>query len=112
MPLKPFAVARLHATLWGLVARLRAPHCANASDARASDCFDLAAGINNSLLSLRVGAKPIDFAMLDCGYTPIDLDTFVMNNEDTSKDFGGAYCHGLDICQGHTSRADDDEDDC
>lgn len=43
-----------------------------------------------------MGAKPIDFAMLDCGYTPIDLDTFVMNNEDTSKELVGRTYAGVD----------------
>ena len=65
-------------------------------DARASEWFDLAAAINNSLLNLRVGAKPIDFGMLDCGYTPIDLDTFVMNNEDSSKELVGRTYAGVD----------------
>ena len=65
-------------------------------DARASDWFELAAGINNRLLNLRIGGKDIDFGRLACGYTPIDLDTFVMNNDNTSKELVGRTYAGVD----------------
>ena len=65
-------------------------------DARASDWFELVQSINNRFLSPRMGGKHIDFGMLDCGYTPVDLDTFVMNNEDTSKELVGPTYAGVD----------------
>ena len=53
-------------------------------------------GINQQLLKLRIDGKPIDFGVLDCGYTPIDLDTFVMNNDDSKKELVGRTYAGVD----------------
>ena len=65
-------------------------------DARAADWFDLSEQINQRLLSLRINGKPIDFGALPCGYTPIDLDTFAMDNGNTKKEAVGRTYAGVD----------------
>ena len=76
-----------------------APSCSTLRqrfDANASDWFELINDINQQLLKLRIDGKPIDFGVLDCGYTPIDLDTFVMNNDDSKKELVGRTYAGVD----------------
>ena len=65
-------------------------------DAKASSWFDLAAVLNQKLLGSTVNGKPIDFGALDCGYTPVDLDTFAMNNSFTKKEAVGRTYAGVD----------------
>ena len=65
-------------------------------DANASDWFELAARINQALLGLRIKGHPIDFDRLACGYMPIDLDTFAMDNGDTAKELVGRTYTGVD----------------
>lgn len=65
-------------------------------DANASSWFDLAAQMNQSLLSSRINGKPIDFGALQCGYTPLDLDTFAMDNGNTKKELVGRTYAGVD----------------
>ncbi|MBE0473855.1 hypothetical protein [Rhodoferax sp.] len=65
-------------------------------DSFASQWFDLMPQINHKLLSQRVAGKPIDFGALDCSYTPVDLDTFAMNNSFTKKELVGRTYAGLD----------------
>ena len=65
-------------------------------DANASSWFDLAAQMNQELLSSRINGKPIDFGALACGYTPVDLDTFAMNNAGTKKELVGRTYAGVD----------------
>ncbi len=65
-------------------------------DARASEWFALAADLNFKLLSGRVQGAPIDFGVLPCGYTPLDLDTFTMDNSGTKKECVGRTYAGVD----------------
>ena len=37
-------------------------------------------------LGRRIVSKAIDFGVLPCGYTPVDLDTFGMDNGGTKKE--------------------------
>jgi len=62
----------------------------------ASDWFDLISKLNHTLLSRPAGGKPVDFGALDCGYTPLDLDTFAMNNSFTKKELVGRTYAGVD----------------
>ena len=64
----------------GLAQVLSSPTLRQRMDSFAVQGFDLILQINHNLLSLRVAGKPIDFGALDCGYTPVDLDTFAMSN--------------------------------
>ena len=41
--------------------------------------------MNQMLLGSRINGKAIDFDTLDNGYTPVDLDTFVMVNGGTKS---------------------------
>ena len=52
--------------------------------------------MNQKLLASRVNGIPIDFGALDCGYTPVDLDTFAMNNSFTKKELVGRTYAGVD----------------
>lgn len=65
-------------------------------DCFAQQWFDLIHQINNQLLSQRIAGKPIDFGALDCGYTPVDLDAFAMDNSSTKKELVGRTCAGVD----------------
>jgi len=65
-------------------------------DTHASSWFDLAAQMNQSLLSSRINGQPIDFGALSCGYTPVDLDTFAMDNGGTKKELVGRTYAGVD----------------
>jgi len=65
-------------------------------NAHASSWFDMVPQMNQKLLASRVNGKPIDFGALDCGYTPVDLDTFAMNNSFTKKELVGRTYAGVD----------------
>lgn len=65
-------------------------------DSFATQWFDLIPQINHKLLSGRIAGKPVDFGALDCGYTPVDLDTFAMNNSFTKKELVGRTYAGVD----------------
>jgi len=65
-------------------------------NAHASSWFDLIPQMNQKLLASRVNGTPIDFGALDCGYTPVDLDTFAMNNSFTKKELVGRTYAGVD----------------
>ena len=65
-------------------------------DTKASSWFDLVALMNHKLLGSTVNGKPIDFGALACGYTPVDLDTFAMNNSFTKKELVGRTYAGVD----------------
>jgi len=45
--------------------------------------------LNQELLSSTINGKPIDFGTLAVGYTPVDLDTFAMDNSGTKKGWVG-----------------------
>ena len=65
-------------------------------DTHAASWFDLATAVNHKLLSSRINGKAIDFGTLDCGYTPVDLDTFAMDNGGTKKELVGRTYAGVD----------------
>ena len=65
-------------------------------DTHASAWFDLASVINEALLSSRIQGQAIDFGSLPCGYTPLDIDTFAMDNSDTKKELVGRTYAGVD----------------
>lgn len=78
----------------GLRAVPSSPTLRQRLDANASSWFDLAARMNQSLLSSRINGKPIDFGAL--AYTPVDLDTFAMDNGGTKKELVGRTYAGVD----------------
>lgn len=61
-------------------------------DAQASRLFDYAAPLIEALLS---GARA-EFGLLPCGWLPLDVDTFAMDNGDTAKDGVGRTYAGVD----------------
>ncbi len=65
-------------------------------NAHAANWFDLATQLNTALLSGHINGKPIDFGLLPCGYTPLDIDTFAMDNSGTSKELVGRTYAGVD----------------
>ena len=65
-------------------------------DTHASSWFDLVPQMNQKLLASRINGKPIDFGALSCGYTPVDLDTFAMDNSATKKELVGRTYAGVD----------------
>jgi hypothetical protein len=65
-------------------------------DAQGSGWFDLIDRINERLLSLRIDGRPIDFGRLECGYCPLDIDTFAMDNGGTRKEGVGRTYAGVD----------------
>ena len=65
-------------------------------DTHAASWFDLAPQMNQLLLSSRINGQPIDFGALSCGYTPVDLDTFAMDNGGTKKELVGRTYAGVD----------------
>lgn len=80
----------------GLRAVPSSPTLRQRLDANASSWFDLAARMNQALLSSRINGKPIDFGALSCGYTSVDLDTFAMDNGGTKKELVGRTYAGVD----------------
>jgi hypothetical protein len=46
----------------------------------------LAERINASVLSVKIVGKTIDFGLLPCGYLPLDVDTFAIDNSGTAKE--------------------------
>ena len=65
-------------------------------DAHASDWFELAERINAAVLSVKIAGKHIDFGLLPCGYLPLDVDTFTMDNSGTAKEHVGRTYAGVD----------------
>jgi len=61
-------------------------------DARAEDLFDFLPPLIETLLA---GARP-DYGVLPCGWLPLDVDTFAMDNGDTAKDGVGRTYTGVD----------------
>jgi hypothetical protein len=52
--------------------------------------------MNQQLLDSRINGQPIDFGAMACGYTPVDLDTFAMDNSSTKKELVGRTYAGVD----------------
>jgi hypothetical protein len=67
----------------GLDTVLSRPTLRQRMDAHAASWFELAPQMNQALLGSRIDGQPIDFGALASGYTPVDLDTFAMNNGGT-----------------------------
>lgn len=80
----------------GLAAVPSSPTLRQRMDAHACHWFDLVPQLNQRLLASRINGRPIDFGALDCGYTPIDLDTFAMDNSGTKKELIGRTYAGVD----------------
>jgi len=72
----------------GLSAVPSSPTLRQRLDAHASEWFDLVPQMNQQLLDSRINGQPIDFGAMACGYTPVDLDTFAMDNSSTKKELG------------------------
>lgn len=60
-------------------------------DARAGDLFDFVPALIESLLS---SARP-DYGVLPCGWLPLDIDTFAMDNGGTAKEGVGRTYAGV-----------------
>lgn len=80
----------------GLRAVPSSPTLRQRLDSHAGDWFDLATQINQALLGSRIEGQAIDFGALPCGYTPLDLDTFAMDNSNTQKELVGRTYAGVD----------------
>ena len=61
-------------------------------DARAGDLFDFLSPLTEKLL---VTARP-DYGVLPCGWLPLDVDTFAMDNGGSAKDGVGRTYAGVD----------------
>ena len=61
-------------------------------DAQAGELFDYVPPLIESLLD---GARA-EFGLLPCGWLPLDIDTFAMDNGDTAKDGVGRTYAGVD----------------
>ena len=61
-------------------------------DARASDLFEFTSPLIETLLT---SARP-DYGVLPCGWLPLDIDTFAMDNGDTAKEGVGRTYTGVD----------------
>lgn len=80
----------------GLSAVPSSPTLRQRMDTHAASWFELAPQLNESLLASRINGQAIDFGALDCGYTPVDLDTFAMDNGGTRKELVGRTYAGVD----------------
>jgi hypothetical protein len=80
----------------GLRAVPSSPTLRQRMDTHAKSWFELVSTLNQTLLSSRINGAPIDFGVLPCGYTAIDLDTFAMDNGDSSKELVGRTYAGVD----------------
>ena len=65
-------------------------------DTHGASWFDLALPKNQLLLSSRINGQTIDFGALSCGYIPVDMDTFAMDNGGTKKVLVGCTYVGMD----------------
>ena len=61
-------------------------------DARASDLFDFLSPLSEQLLG---SARP-DYGVLPCGWLPLDVDTFAMDNGGSAKEGVGRTYAGVD----------------
>jgi hypothetical protein len=61
-------------------------------DARASELFEFTSPLIETLLAR---ARP-DYGVLPCGWLPLDIDTFAMDNGDTAKEGVGRTYTGVD----------------
>ena len=87
---------RFFARALGLRAVPSSPTLRQRLDAHASSWFDLVDGINAAVLDMKIEGKPIAFGVLPCGYVPLDVDTFAMDNSGTAKELVGRTYAGVD----------------
>jgi hypothetical protein len=80
----------------GLGSVASSPTLRQRMDTHAASWFELAPQMNQLLLGSRINGQPIDFGSLECGYTPVDLDTFAMDNGGTKKELVGRTYAGVD----------------
>lgn len=55
-------------------------------DTMGTEWSELADQINRAVLGLRIESAPIDFGALSTGHLPLDIDTVVMDQNDTHKE--------------------------
>lgn len=65
-------------------------------DSHAAAWYERAEAINAAVLGLRIADQPIDFGTLPCGWMPLDMDTFAMDNSGTAKEHVGRTYAGVD----------------
>jgi hypothetical protein len=80
----------------GLRAVPSSPTLRQRMDTHAASWFDLVDNINAAVLGMKIGGKPVDFGVLPCGYVPLDIDTFAMDNSGTAKEHVGRTYAGVD----------------
>jgi len=80
----------------GLRAVPSSPTLRQRLDTHAASWFELVDAINAAVLSLKIAGQPIDFGALPCGYVPLDIDTFAMDQSGTSKEHVGRTYAGVD----------------
>lgn len=80
----------------GLASVPSSPTLRQRLDTHAASWFGLAAQLNHKLLASTVNGLSVDFGTLACGYTPVDLDTFAMDNSSTKKELVGRTYAGVD----------------
>jgi hypothetical protein len=80
----------------GLAVVPSSPTLRQRMDTHAASWFELIPQMNQLLLGSRINGKAIDFGALECGYTPVDLDTFAMDNGGTKKELVGRTYAGVD----------------
>jgi hypothetical protein len=80
----------------GLRAVPSSPTLRQRMDTHANAWFDLADRVNAAVLGMKVAGKPVEFGVLPCGYMPLDVDTFAMDNSGTAKEHVGRTYAGVD----------------
>jgi hypothetical protein len=80
----------------GLRAVPSSPTLRQRMDTHAALWFDLTDHINAAVLGMKISGKPVDFGVLPCEYTPLDVDTFAMDNSGTVKEHVGRTYAGVD----------------
>jgi hypothetical protein len=80
----------------GLRAVPSSPTLRQRMDTHATSWFDLVDGINAAVLGMKIEGKPVDFGVLPCGYMPLDVDTFALDNSGTAKEHVGRTYAGVD----------------
>ena len=80
----------------GLRAVPSSPTLRQRLDTHAVAWFDLAERLNAAVLGMKIEGRPIDFGVLPCGYAPLDVDTFAMDNSGTAKELVGRTYAGVD----------------
>ena len=80
----------------GLRAVPSSPTLRQRMDTHAASWFDLVDAINAAVLGIKIAGKSVDFGVLPCGYMPLDVDTFAMDNSGTAKEHVGRTYAGVD----------------